>query len=169
MKLLTAISTLFGLSASVAIANNSPLDYDQLVILDAEDMAETGIKDAYEELKPILGTYVANPAKITEKINSDLPSYSVSCSGITYDIYSPSLPDAENQSWGRGTYALFAIVNSQLKGVAVRFYAINGGNELGGMFLTEAQATAARKDLERKTDWPYLPTLDHPWYGQYHD
>lgn len=168
-NLIAAITTLVGLSISGVAANSYPLDYDQMVILDAEDMAETGIKEAYEKVKPLLKTYIAKPDELTEKFDSDLPSYSVSCSGITYEIYSPSLPETGNQSWGRATHALFTIVNNQLKGATVKFYAINGGNELGGMFLTEAQVTAARKGLERKPDWPYIPTLEHPWYGQYHD
>ena len=24
----------------------------------------------------------------------------------------------------------------------------------------------ARRSLPRPEDWPYLPTLEHPWYGQ---
>jgi hypothetical protein len=43
------------------------------------------------------------------------------------------------------TYALFSIVNTQLAGSPCRFYAINGGNELGGMFLTPEQCEAAKK------------------------
>jgi hypothetical protein len=49
-----------------------------------------------------------------------------------------------------------------------RFYAINGGNDLGGMFLMPAQAQAAQKALPNKRDWPYLPEDVPPWYGQYH-
>jgi hypothetical protein len=36
------------------------------------------------------------------------------------------------------------------------------------MFLTPAQAQAAQRTLSRKTDWPYLPTDEEHWYGQYH-
>jgi hypothetical protein len=49
-----------------------------------------------------------------------------------------------------------------------RLYAINGGSDLGGMFLTQSECEAARKSLSREEDWPYLPTLEPPWYGQYH-
>lgn len=31
------------------------------------------------------------------------------------------------------------------------------------MTLDEAIA-----ELRRKTDWPYLPVLEAPWYGQFH-
>jgi hypothetical protein len=64
--------------------------------------------------------------------------------------------------------ALFSIVNAQLKNSTHRFYAINGGNDLFGMFLTPAEATAAQKSLPNKSDWPYLPKDEDEWYGQYH-
>jgi hypothetical protein len=50
-----------------------------------------------------------------------------------------------------------------------RFCAINGGNDLGGMFLTPDQAKEAQKALPNKKDWPYLPTDEDPLYGQYHE
>lgn len=83
-------------------------------------------------------------------------------------VYAPELDDSEGRSWGRATWTLFAIVNSQLENSSVRLYAINGGNDLGGMFLTASQAGRAKASLKNKTDWPYLPTDRHPWYGQHH-
>jgi hypothetical protein len=62
----------------------------------------------------------------------------------------------------------FKIINDQLAKSEYRLYAINGGNDLGGMFLTQPECEAARKSLPRKDDWPYLLTLEHPWYGQLH-
>lgn len=167
-KLIAAVTTLFGLCAPTATAGNSVLDYDQMVILDAEDLAEAGIKSAYEKLKPMLKNHVVKPIELVEKIDNNLPSYSVSSSGATYEVYSPALPSSEGESWGRATHALFSIVNSQLEVSPVKFYAISGGNDLGGMFLTEQQVVAAKRSLKKKTDWPYLPTLEHPWYGQHH-
>jgi hypothetical protein len=74
----------------------------------------------------------------------------------------------EDESWGKATYALFSIVNAQLAGSPYRFYAINGGNDLGGMFLTLEEYEAAKRSLKRKSDWPYLPTDEPPDYGQPH-
>lgn len=145
-----------------------PLDYTKLVILDAEDLAEGGLNDAYEKLKPSLQLYVRKPARLHENFDSAVQSYSVTCNGVTYVIYAPSLPSAQAESWGRATVALFSIVNHQLRTSPVKFYAINSGNDLGGMFLTKQQVVAAKKSLKRKIDWPYIPTLEHPWYGQYH-
>ena len=140
------------------------LNYDELIPLDAEDLAETGIKRAYDELRPHLTKYVAAPAEVREIIDSDSPSYSVSCNGHEYFIYGG---DDQEESWPRATVALFDIVNRQLVSTQVRLFAINGGNELGGMFLTLEQAEAAKKSLAKK-DWPYLPVLKAPWFGQHH-
>lgn len=141
------------------------LDYDQLIHLDAEDLAETGVKAAYEKLLPQLRKYVAAPAEVKERIDSGAPSYVVSCLGTDYPIYAEHDQD---ESWGKATFALFDIVNRQLAKTPYRFFAVNGGNDLGGLFLTPDQAEAARKSLPQKLDWPYLPTAKKPWYGQYH-
>jgi hypothetical protein len=145
------------------------LDYDQWSHLDAEDLAETGIAEAYRPLFPELRKYVQHPAEIDELIDNDAPSYSVKCGAQEFVVYAPELDDVPgNNSWGRATCAFFAIVNSQLAGSTHRFYAINGGNDLGGIFLTPEQAKSAQKGLLRRPDWPYLPKDEPPWYGQYH-
>lgn len=159
----------FGVALALLLQGNAmayKLDYDQMVLLDAEDLAETGMKEAYESLLPELERYVADPVILEENVDSNMPRYSVSAAGTEYLIYSPELDDAEASSWGRATWAFFSIINEQLRTTSVRFYAINGGNDLGGMFLTEKQVEDAKKSLKRKSDWPYIPTNDHPWYGQ---
>jgi hypothetical protein len=145
------------------------LNYDELIQLDAEDLAETGVAEAYELLLPKLRKYVQQPASIEEAIDNDTPRYSVKCRAKEFAIYGPELrEDNASNSWGRATHAFFAIINDQLTNSEYRFYAINGGNDLGGMFLTPAQAEAARPTLPRKLDWPYLPTDEEPWHGQHH-
>jgi len=144
------------------------LDYNRMLRLDAEDLAEGGIRRAYQPVREILSQYLTEPAEIQEVVDDDKPSYSVRCREQEYVIYSPALPDDEGQSWGRATHAFFRIVNDQLVRSEYRLYAINGGNDLGGMFLTQGECEAARKSLPRKEDWPYLPTSEHPWYGQWH-
>ena len=136
---------------------NFELNYDNMVHLDAEDLAETGIKKAYTELLPALRQYVPKPVEVEEIIDNSAPRYVVKCRGKEYVINSPELKDAESESWGRATCAFFDIVNSQLTNSEFRFYAINGGNDLGGMFLTPAECEGAKRSLPRKTDWPYLP------------
>jgi len=144
------------------------LNYDDAIILDAESLAESGVAEGYEDVLPALRKFVENPAKIEENLDNDAPSYSVRCGDMQFEIVGPELEGGEGNSWGRATVALFSIVNAQLKNSSHRFYAINGGNDLFGMFLTPAEAMAAQKSLPNKRDWPYLPQDVEPWYGQYH-
>jgi hypothetical protein len=44
-----------------------------------------------------------------------------------------------------------------------------GGNDLFGIFMTPEQAERARHALPRKSDWPYLPVPEPPWFGMFHD
>jgi hypothetical protein len=146
------------------------LDYDKMLLLDAEDLAEGGILRAYQSIREALTLYIAEPAQIQELVVDDTkPSYVIRSGEQEYVIYSPALPDSEGQSWGRAAHAFFKIVNDQLFQSEHRLYAINGGNDLGGMFLRQTECEAAKKSLPRKEDWPYLPTLEDPWYGQYHN
>ena len=171
MARILALTIIFGLVSSCTSGGLVPfkLDYDQVIPLDAEALAEGGISQAYRSLLPKLGQYVSQPADIEEVIDDTQPSYAVRYRDREYRIYSPEREDREGESWGRATHALFSIVNDQLERSQYRFYAINGGNDLGGIFLTPSESEAARKSLPRKNDWPYLPTLGDPWYGQYHD
>ncbi len=144
------------------------LDYSKLIQLDAEDLAETGIKKAYDSIRAELSRFVPEPAEVQEGIDPDAPSYTVICRGREYAIYSPALPDDAGESWARATDAFFSIVNDQLANSEYRLYAVNGGNDLFGMFLTPSECEAARQSLPQRKDWPYLPTLERPWYGQPH-
>jgi hypothetical protein len=146
------------------------LNYDDMIFLDAEDLAEGSIGSSYnEDIVPILKQYVAAPAGLVEERNAEAGSYKVTSQGQTYVIYSPDMNLGGGHSWGNATFAVFDIVNRQLEGAPVKFYAISGGNDLGGMFLDEETYDQGIKSLERKEDWPYLPKPDHPWYGQQHD
>jgi hypothetical protein len=142
------------------------LDYDQMFNLDAEDLAEAGIKEAYDSLLPRLRELVGAPLEMEERLDSDAPSYAVVVGGKEHIVYGRGVN--EEESWGRATVILFDIVNAQLAHSPYRLYAINGGNDLGGMFLTEREAEEARRSLPNRTDWPYLPVDDGSWYGQFH-
>jgi len=172
MRLVRLASTF--LMAIVATAckaqttTNPDLDYDRLIQLDAENLAETGIGEAYLQLLPELQKYVSQPARVEELIDSDLPQYAVRVDGTEYVVYSPDSVEDEGATWGVATYVFFKVVNDQLANADVRFFAINAGNDLGGLFLTPEQAEASRVTLRRPSDWPYLPEADGPWYGQHH-
>jgi hypothetical protein len=150
--------------AESAVASNEELlDYDQLIQLDAEDLAEEGIARAYRQLEAELRARGVEPAALEEVVSEDGASYQVRCRGVTYPVYAE--PIAE-QSWGLATYAFFAIVNEQLPKTGPQLYAVNGGNDLGALFLTEEEVAQARAALPRRSDWPYLPTKEAPTFGQ---
>lgn len=140
-----------------------------MVLLDAEDLAEGGIKSAYNSLLPALRSYVSSPDEILENLDENSGNYTVSSGGEVYQICGQNSADDEGQSWGAATFALFSIVNKQLENSEYKFYAINGGNDLGGLFLTSEQAISCRSTLPRQADWPYIPTNEHPWYGMFHE
>jgi len=144
------------------------LNYDDLVFLDAEELAEVGIGRAYESLLPQLRKYVQQPLQVEEIVDDDAPSYSVKCGTKEFGIYGPDIDGANCSAWARATFAFFTIINDQISRANVCFYAINDGNDLGGLLLTPAQAEAAQETLSNKRDWPYLPTDERPWFGQHH-
>lgn len=140
------------------------LDYDAAIMLDAEDLAEGGVKEAYdEEVLPRLRDYVPSPVEVIDVANHDEGTYAVRCGDREFRIY--GFEDSEEDSWGVAMWVLFDIVNSQLEGAPVRFYAINGGNELLGIFLSPEECQAARDSLPNKRDWPYLPEPNGPNFG----
>lgn len=128
------------------------LDDEHLMLLDAEALAETGIKEAYEGLQATLKQYVAAPLPVEEQIDSVNARYTVTAGDIRYLIFSDTTPEAD--SWGNATYALFCIVNQQLAHSPYRFYAVNAGNDLGGLFLTQAQYQSAIASLKKRRIGP---------------
>ena len=94
-KLLRTLGLLSNQQAQAATL----LNYDSLIILAAETLAEQGIREAYEQLLPQLKKYVASPAKIEEQFSSEAGSYTVKAEGEAYEIYGPELEDSEIESW----------------------------------------------------------------------
>lgn len=139
------------------------LDYEDLIMLDAEELAEGGIGEAYAALLPHLREHVPEPVEVEDSFDDE--SYTVRVGDTERVVYQPG---SAEDAWPLATFVLFDIVNAQLQGSDQRLYAINGGNDLGGMFLTEQEAEAARKDLPNRMDWPYLPSTSPPWFGQFH-
>jgi hypothetical protein len=146
------------------------LDYRKTISLDAENLAEQGIKKVYQKVLPKLKKYVSSPAEVTETVDPNLPKYTVHFNGNDYLIYSGDIEGSEEESWATATVVFFDIINGQLERAVspVRFYAISGGNDLFGIFLTPDQAVASRKSLPNRREWPYIPKLDGPWTGQFH-
>ena len=97
------------------------LNYDEMILLDAEDLGEGGVGTAYEEeIMPALQRLGVNPVEIEEELDPDASSYTVIAPGKTYVIYSPDMDMSEGQNWGKAAFALFDIVNRQLAGTPYR-------------------------------------------------
>jgi len=76
------------------------LDHDKLIFLDAEALAEGGIRSACKSILPLLRQFVAEPAEVVESADPSAPYYLVKCRDVDYPIYSPELPDDEGRSRG---------------------------------------------------------------------
>lgn len=151
-----------------APAISQELDYSHAIQLDAEALAEQGMTDGYTKVQAALKAYGVVPLELTEILDSEKGLYSVTAGGQTQKISPSPLGGGEGESWGVATAAFFEIVNRQLAKAPVKFYALNGGNDLMGIFLTERQVAMDKKNLNRRLDWPYLPEMQAPWFGQYH-
>ena len=101
-KFLTLLGAMIGLSASPATVL-ATLNYDEMILLDAENLAETGNKEGFQQVLISLKKHVSEPKGVEELIKNKLPSYSVKSMGVTYEIYSPRT--SENESWGNATFA----------------------------------------------------------------
>ena len=156
------------LTAAVKVPFAYSLDYDGLIHLDAESLAENGMKEAYLKILPELKKYVNTPKDIAEINDDSIGLYAVQAGGTRIEIYGPEHKADVYEGWARATYALFKIVNDQLNDSKYRFYAINGGNDLGGVFLDPSEAEESKKHIKRPTDWPYIPSDNGPWFGMYH-
>lgn len=137
-------------------------------MLDAEELAEAGIRDAYLGLLPELRKFVPDPNSVEEEVGPSSEYYKVWSGGMKYIIYDGSSDDVF-ETWARATLVFFRIVNKQLTASDIRFFALYGGNDLQGVFLSANEAEKIRKGTEGPQNWPYEPTMLAPWYGQYHE
>jgi hypothetical protein len=149
-------------------AISQELNYSHAIQLDAEALAEQGMAERYVSVQPALKAYGVVPLMLTENLDSEKGLYSVTIGSDTQQITPSPLGGGEGESWGVATAVFFEFVNRQLAQAPVKFYALNAGNDLMGIFLTESQVAMAKKNIKRPSDWPYLPKMQAPWFGQYH-
>jgi hypothetical protein len=140
----------------------APFDEDDIVLLDAEELAEEGILQAYEQLHPQLRQHEAEEVDIAEEVDADHGTYTVLAGERRYEIYGE---DVEEDAWVLATIAFFDIVNAGLAHATHRFYALYGGNDLAGIFLTQEQYQAAMQSIARPSERPWIPVNRPPDYG----
>jgi hypothetical protein len=114
------IKSLFtGAASSPSPDAEDPLSYDEIVNLDAEDLAEQGILSAYRELLPRLRQYLASPPiEVSEEIDDDLARYIVHAGARRYVIWEDGAHNEDG--WERATVALFRNCERELGTVAVQ-------------------------------------------------
>ncbi len=160
-------ATLFiGASAAGAapVGIEDPIPYDLSIDLDAEDLAELGMAEAYERVRPEIERLGGAPETLREHVDETEGSYAIEYRGIVYPISGGEIGVADG--WGTAAAVFFEIVNGQMEGTSYRLYAVNHGNDLSGVFLTDAQFEAASAFHGATEDAPFLPTRIGPWFGQ---
>lgn len=141
---------------------------------DAEDLTEGGVGDSLRRIEPFLKGQGISLNQVEDDISEQ--GYSVMVNGRRYKIYdADEVQKREKQLgllWGLSGARAFAIVNGLLEGAVSeeRLYAVNGGNDLDGFFLTPALREAiCRYPGVRPGGRPYLHTEEYPWFGQEHE
>lgn len=142
-------------------------DWDKLIHLDAETLAEAGMKAAYDALLPTLENYVKEPAILIEVEFSNSDDYVVELKGNRWIIVDENI-QTSGDAWVNAAVAFFEIINSQLTESDRTFYAFYGSHDLSGMFLTLDEFEAGRAKLSNKSDWPYIPTHKGEYNGRPH-
>ena len=72
-----------------SMKDTAPLDYEEMIPLDAEDLAEQGMAWAYEKLLPRLRKYLAQPLPVEELIDPELGSYRIRYADQEHLVYAP--------------------------------------------------------------------------------
>jgi len=150
---------------SKRVRRDLSFDWDRAIPLDAEELAEGGMEEAYARIAKEFRKLGVGLAPVQSL--SDAEGYAIACGGRTIQVYRER-DVAKGGLQGMATVALFDLVNGQLCDQPFRLWALLGGNDLCGIILSEDEAIKARKKLPRKQDWPYLPRLGDAWLGMHH-
>jgi len=135
----------------------SEFDYSRLIILDSESLCESGIEDAYDDVKTELSKII-EPLEVTRfEVEND--DYIIKFNGQKFPVYIYATDKSVEGCWQNATNIFFHIVNEQLKNSDKKFYAFYGGNDLFGGFLTPAEVNLIKAENPKSEyEWPYLPS-----------
>lgn len=141
-------------------------DYERLIMLDAERLFEQGMLEGYEAIIPKLNDFT-EPAKMTEVIPDGTNNYLIEVQNKQYYLFDEDIAQKDvYEGWALATYTLFHVVNLQLVETDYKLYALYGGNDLSGVFMTEEEVIERRRAFKDKhSEWPYVPTMEHPDFG----
>ena len=71
------------------VDESGEINYDLALMLDAEDLAEQGILEAYQQIAPRLAAYGVAARPVVENDDSLANHYSVDFDGHWYVVYGP--------------------------------------------------------------------------------
>jgi hypothetical protein len=143
---------------------------------DAEDLAEGGVGEFIRKLESFLTRQGVTALEIEDEVNDK--NYSVHVNGVSHLIYDEAEYDRDSNGeqpgliWGLAMARGFRIVDGLLErsGSSERLYAVNGGNDLVGMFLTpEMHRIILAQPGVELPQAPYAPTEEYEWFGAPHD
>ena len=141
---------------------------------DSESLTESGVGRFVESVRPFLEKQGVTIPEITERFDEE---YALVVDGEVVPVWTREEIDRElhgNQgglTWGLSTARTVGLVNSWLAATSSkqRAYAVNGGNDLWIMFLSDDlfQFISTHPGVSPESA-PYSPTEDYPWFGQPH-
>lgn len=153
---------------AAAQAAADPIDYEKVIHLDAESLAEEGIAEAYAKLIAQYGDLGVEWLPLEEDFVGEVQGYG---EGEAYRVtiggrseFVLGNPPSGNP-WAMASATFFDIMNRQLVERPFKFYALAGGNDLAAILLTDEEFEAARKYHAGTRDVPYLPNKTPPNYG----
>ena len=137
---------------------------------DAEDLAEGGVAGFLETISGFLAAEGVRVPRIEEEHSES--GYALRWDGerdVIWDATDLAREESEpGRLWGIAPVRAFALVNRWLgsAGSPERLYAVNGGNDLFGLFLTPDQfAAIASYAGQDRRGAPYEAKDEPPWYG----
>lgn len=145
---------------------------NRLYPADAEDLAEGGAGPFLTSVSAFLTREGISLPTATDDIFDD--GYTVFVNDMEFEIYNAiELERDENEQpgliWGLSMTRCFNIINQLLEaaGSTERIYAVNGGNDLFGFFLTpHLFELIVRHPQAAPHDGPYKCTENYPRFGQ---
>jgi hypothetical protein len=139
---------------------------------DAEDLAEGGVGEFLETLRPHLAQRGVTFGETEDLFGDDADRYDVRVGSDVHTIYDLAGADADARDsmargWALAWVRAFRIVNDLLAtaNAQERAYTMP---EWDVWFLTPEQFDAIRSALPKPRDRPYEPVDDPPWYGAAH-
>ena len=123
--------------------------------IDAEELIEGSFSSLYDDVREKLIKHGIELEEdcIEEGVDTSEGVTTISYNDQEYILCNNDIED----SWERGAYVFFMIINSQIYDKNLKFYAVNGGNDLSGILLKISEVARLMKSFPGDEDLPYIP------------